>query len=410
MLVTAAKERAQRDLLARGDEDADLHREALQAGADNLLAEGSTIVLMEDLIAAAPRAEALEKRGELNEEAVARLLRENKVADALVAIGRLAKMEPELMGQAYNAPHFDPLLFVVQGRALRLADLQAAARRESGQEPARSPCSRRPSPASRRSARRRPSASCASWWPSRRWPSPDAAGRPVRHVRACCRDNCIVFRLRRLEVRRALDVARSKSDPLAMSAAPATRILICARPPRRSTPSATPRRCAASPTCSCATASACATSTSPSSTKSSACSPRASRRMRAPSSPSGWPMSRTRRRASCAGSRATRSSSARPILSRSPRLTDDDLVDVALAMGRNHMIAITERDSLSRGGDGRARRARRPGRRSTRRSATRAPASPSPATGGSCRARATTRRCRSCWASGPTFRCTGSRS
>ncbi len=115
MLVTAAKERAQRDLLARGDEDADLISEALQAGADNLLAEGSTIVLLEDLIAAAPRAEALEKRGELNEEAVARLLRENKVADALVAIGRLAKMEPELMGQAYNAPHFDPLLFVVKG-------------------------------------------------------------------------------------------------------------------------------------------------------------------------------------------------------------------------------------------------------------------------------------------------------
>ncbi len=38
---------------------------------------------------------------------------------------------------------------------------------------------------------------------------------------------------------------------------------------------------------------------------------------------------------------------ARPILSRSPRLSDDDLVDVAIAMGRNHMIAITERDTLS---------------------------------------------------------------
>ncbi|MCZ8106488.1 MAG: DUF2336 domain-containing protein [Burkholderiales bacterium] len=115
MLVTAAKERAQRDLLARSDEDTEMLREALQASAENLLAEGSTIVLMEDLLAAAPRAEALEKSGELNEEAVARLLRENKVADALVAIGRLAKMEPELMGQAYNAPHFDPLLFVVKG-------------------------------------------------------------------------------------------------------------------------------------------------------------------------------------------------------------------------------------------------------------------------------------------------------
>jgi hypothetical protein len=115
MLVIAAKERAQRDLLARGEANADLLNDVLQAGADNLLAEGSTIVMIEDLIAAEPRAEALEKRGELTEEAVARLLRDEKIADALVCIGRLARMEPELMGQAYNAPHFDPLLFVVKG-------------------------------------------------------------------------------------------------------------------------------------------------------------------------------------------------------------------------------------------------------------------------------------------------------
>jgi len=38
---------------------------------------------------------------------------------------------------------------------------------------------------------------------------------------------------------------------------------------------------------------------------------------------------------------------ARPLLARSRRLSDDDLVDVALTMGRNHMIAITERDALS---------------------------------------------------------------
>jgi hypothetical protein len=38
---------------------------------------------------------------------------------------------------------------------------------------------------------------------------------------------------------------------------------------------------------------------------------------------------------------------ARPVLARSPRLTDDDLVDVALTRGRNHMIAITEREALS---------------------------------------------------------------
>ncbi len=115
LLVVAAKERAQRDLLARVDENTDLIREALQAGADNLLAEGSTIIMIEDLVAAAPRAEALEAQGDLTEDTVARMLRDGKVADALVCIGRLARMEPELMGQAYNAPHFDPLLFVVKG-------------------------------------------------------------------------------------------------------------------------------------------------------------------------------------------------------------------------------------------------------------------------------------------------------
>lgn len=38
---------------------------------------------------------------------------------------------------------------------------------------------------------------------------------------------------------------------------------------------------------------------------------------------------------------------ARPILARSPRLTDDDLVSVASSRGRDHMLAITERETLS---------------------------------------------------------------
>lgn len=38
---------------------------------------------------------------------------------------------------------------------------------------------------------------------------------------------------------------------------------------------------------------------------------------------------------------------ARPILARSPRLTDDDLVSVANSRGRDHMLAITERETLS---------------------------------------------------------------
>jgi uncharacterized protein (DUF2336 family) len=38
---------------------------------------------------------------------------------------------------------------------------------------------------------------------------------------------------------------------------------------------------------------------------------------------------------------------ARPILSRSERLTDDDLLSVAVAKGRDHMLAISERRYLA---------------------------------------------------------------
>jgi uncharacterized protein (DUF2336 family) len=38
---------------------------------------------------------------------------------------------------------------------------------------------------------------------------------------------------------------------------------------------------------------------------------------------------------------------ARPVLSRSPVLSDEDLVDVARAQGRDHMLAITERKDIS---------------------------------------------------------------
>jgi uncharacterized protein (DUF2336 family) len=38
---------------------------------------------------------------------------------------------------------------------------------------------------------------------------------------------------------------------------------------------------------------------------------------------------------------------ARPVLERSPRLSDDDLVSVALARGREHMLAITQRPLLA---------------------------------------------------------------
>lgn len=114
-LVEAAKERARRGLLENGGGSDEAIADALNAGADMVMAEGSSLIMVEDIAAARPRIEKMEAEGRLVEEEVQKLIREDKMADALMALGRLANLPPEVMAHAYSAPHFDPLLFVVRG-------------------------------------------------------------------------------------------------------------------------------------------------------------------------------------------------------------------------------------------------------------------------------------------------------
>jgi hypothetical protein len=114
-LVEAAKERARRGLLENTGGTDEAIADALNAGADMVMSEGSSLVLVEDIAAAKPRIEKMEAEGRLVEEEVQKLIREDKLADALMAMGHLANLPPEVMAHAYSAPHYDPMLFVVRG-------------------------------------------------------------------------------------------------------------------------------------------------------------------------------------------------------------------------------------------------------------------------------------------------------
>lgn len=114
-LLEAAKERARRGLEQSGTGSEEAIADALNASAEMVMADGSALVLLEDLIAATPRVDRMESEGRLVEDEVSRLIREDKLADALMAMGRLANLPAEVMAHAYSAPHYDPMLFVVRG-------------------------------------------------------------------------------------------------------------------------------------------------------------------------------------------------------------------------------------------------------------------------------------------------------
>jgi uncharacterized protein (DUF2336 family) len=114
-LIAAAKERARAEIMGSMAGRADLVNAALDAGADAVMAGTGPVVLLADLMAAEPEVTALELRGGLTEEAIVRYVKTDKLAAALVGLAHAAKMPAEMVANAFGAPHFDPLLFIVRG-------------------------------------------------------------------------------------------------------------------------------------------------------------------------------------------------------------------------------------------------------------------------------------------------------
>jgi uncharacterized protein (DUF2336 family) len=113
-LIQAAKEVARREMMVDLSGSEDMLRQALEVGAQ-AVAEGGGEVAAIDFTGCSARVDAMEAAGELSEDKVQKLLKEDRLADAIVAIGRLAQLSTEVVANAYSAPSYDPLLFIVRG-------------------------------------------------------------------------------------------------------------------------------------------------------------------------------------------------------------------------------------------------------------------------------------------------------
>lgn len=114
-LIAAAKERARAEILSSMADRDDLVAAALDAGAVSVMADTGPMILVADLEAAEPRVTAIEMRGGLDEAEINRMLKADRLADAIVGLAHVAGMPAETVANAFSAPHFDPLLFIVRG-------------------------------------------------------------------------------------------------------------------------------------------------------------------------------------------------------------------------------------------------------------------------------------------------------
>jgi uncharacterized protein (DUF2336 family) len=134
-LIEAAKQQARRDMAqSLGDRPdvADLLGDALDASA-RAVAEGGLEPI--DFTGAAQRVDALESIGPLGEEVVNRLLREEKVPDALVVLSRISGLPADAVGTAYSAASYDPLLFIVRGVKFGWPTFKLLLRAKTGKAP-----------------------------------------------------------------------------------------------------------------------------------------------------------------------------------------------------------------------------------------------------------------------------------
>jgi hypothetical protein len=134
-ILEAAKEQARRDLaqsMPNRPDIGDILGEALDAGA-RAVAEGGVEPI--DFTGAAQRVDALAAAGPLGEETVSRLLRENKLADALVVISRIANLPADMVANAYTAPNYDPILFIVKGSRLGWPIFKLLLKAKAGKAP-----------------------------------------------------------------------------------------------------------------------------------------------------------------------------------------------------------------------------------------------------------------------------------
>jgi uncharacterized protein (DUF2336 family) len=136
-LMAVAKERVRHDLSSSGLSDGNL-TDALDAGVDAMMRDNGKVILLADLDDAASIVDDLASRAILVEEEVVRLIKEDRVGAALACLGRIAGVPNAIVLNAYSAPHYDPLLFIVRGVRFSWGTFKLFIRVKLGMAPPRS--------------------------------------------------------------------------------------------------------------------------------------------------------------------------------------------------------------------------------------------------------------------------------
>jgi len=135
-LMAVAKERARRDLRASGMAAADdVLAAVLDIGAEEVLRGTGPVVLAADVREAEGRVSDLAAKGQLGEDEIVRLVKNERFAEALAGLGTLARLPAETVANAFGAPHYDALLFIVRGLRFSWPTFKAFLGAKSGGSP-----------------------------------------------------------------------------------------------------------------------------------------------------------------------------------------------------------------------------------------------------------------------------------
>jgi uncharacterized protein (DUF2336 family) len=136
-LISAAKEVARREMMTDMSGAGSLLQDALDVGTQMVIDDGGSVAAI-DFTGCSVRIDALESAGTLNEEQVQKLLKADRLADGIVAIARLAQLPSEVVANAYSAPTFDPLLFIIRGSRLNWNTFKLLLKSKVGKAPPQS--------------------------------------------------------------------------------------------------------------------------------------------------------------------------------------------------------------------------------------------------------------------------------
>lgn len=115
-IADAARERAAARLAETGITERGIAglTAMLENHAEELMARGTALDLVAAIEGALPQIEKMHAEDRLDETALNAMLERGQIPDALAALSLLAGAAPTIVARAFDAPQFDPLLFLVR--------------------------------------------------------------------------------------------------------------------------------------------------------------------------------------------------------------------------------------------------------------------------------------------------------